>query len=133
IEDLKKTEVAAAPVKRDVAPSAPAEGVAAIQKGAFNPTGAWRTDDGYRLTVQVEPDGTLRGDYGDGSIAGRLTERHFEGTWREGSGDRKCRRTADGVHWGRLTFDFAADGRSAKGLYGYCDDAPRETWNASRR
>ena len=132
IDDLKKPQVAAAPAKREVAPTSPAERVPATEKSAFDPSGAWRTDDGYRLILQLEPDGALRGDYGDGSIAGRLNGRHFEGTWREPSGDRACRRTADGAYWGRVTFDFAPDGRTAKGRWGYCDDAPRDAWNASR-
>jgi hypothetical protein len=99
---------------------------------ALDPSGVWHTDDDDTLTVRLQPDGGLQGKYGDGTIAGRLSGHSFDGTWREASGDRACRRTADGIYWGRLTFQFAPDGRHATGLWGYCDDAPRKTWNASR-
>jgi hypothetical protein len=108
--------------------AAPAPGPAP----ALDPSGLWHTDDNESLTIRLQPGGGLQGDYGDGTIAGRLSGHSFEGTWRESSGDRACRRTADGIYWGRLTFQFAPDGRHATGLWGYCDDAPHKTWNAAR-
>ncbi len=134
IED-KQNAAAPVPVAAIVPAPPPPPPAAAPQPaaaGPFDPSGPWRSDDGDHMILQLQPDGVLHGNYGEGTISGRLNGRHFEGTWREASGDRICRRTADGVYWGRLTFEFAPDGRHAKGRWSYCDDAPRKTWDASR-
>ena len=136
IED-KQTATAPAPVPVAAVVAAPPPPPAAAaprpaSTGSIDPSGAWRVDDGDHMTLQVQAGGVLTGRYGEGTISGRLDGHHFEGTWREASGDRACRQTADGVYWGRLTFEFSPDGRHAKGLWGYCDDAPRKTWDASR-
>jgi hypothetical protein len=132
IED-KQTAAAPppAPVPAAAVVAAPPPG-RPVSAAPFDPSGAWRVDDGDRMTLRVQPGGVLTGAYGDGTLAGRLDGLHFEGTWREASGDRACRRTQDGVYWGRLTFEFSPDGRHAKGLWGYCDDAPRKQWDATR-
>ncbi len=109
-------------------PGAPPAPVAA---GPFNPSGAWDSD-GEKINLSLGGDGMLRGNYGDGTVSGRLNGYNFEGTWREASGDRACRNTADGVYWGRVTFQFAPDGRRATGRWGYCDDAPRKEWDLRR-
>lgn len=130
---IEDKQTAATPVPAAaIIPAPPAAAPQPVAAGSFNPSGAWRTDDGDKLTMRLQPDGMLQGEYGEGTISGRLNGRHFEGTWREASGNRTCRRTADGAYWGRLTFEFASDGRHANGLWGYCDDAPRKTWDASR-
>jgi hypothetical protein len=120
--------VAVAPPPPAPAPAAPRP--AAV--GPFDPSGVWRIDDGDKMTLRLQPGGVVQGEYGDGTLSGRLTGHHFEGTWREASGDRACRRTADGVYWGRVSFEFAPDGRHVKGRWGYCDDDPRKQWDADR-
>lgn len=122
---------ASAPAVAVAPPPAPPMAAAPGQAPAFDPSGVWHVD-GDTLNVRLQPGGLLQGNYGDGTIAGRLSGHNFDGTWREASGDRACRRTADGIYWGRVTFQFTPDGRHATGLWGYCDDAPQKSWNASR-
>jgi hypothetical protein len=136
VSDQARAPVAAvapvAPPPPTVAYAQPPAAAPAPSPGrSFDPSGSWRADD-ENLTLTLQPGGVLQGQYPDGTIAGRLTGNVFEGTWREASGDRACRRTADGVYWGRVSFEFAPDGRNFRGRWGYCDDAPAKPWNGTR-
>lgn len=113
------------------APVQPAPAPQPMASGAFDPSGTWDSD-GEKITFRLQAGGVMTATYPDGTISGRLNGRNFEGTWREASGDRACRRTGDGVYWGKVAFQFNADGRTGTGQWGYCDDAARKNWDIKR-
>jgi hypothetical protein len=96
--------------------------------------GTWQTDWG---TMILSGTSSVSGTYShqSGQVSGSLRGRRMEGHWFQGGiSAKKCPSSQFGTYyWGRITVDFAADGRSFVAGWGYCDEAPsRGGWSGSR-
>ena len=102
----------------------------------------WKTDEGPMILMQVPDTRFVKGIYyyedpmrQKGRIATTYIQKNnrkiLSGYWIQSKSLKKCDFEKYGTYyWGRLAFEFKGD--SFVGLWGYCDDKPKASWNGRR-
>jgi hypothetical protein len=108
---------------------------AATPSPAAGITGTWRsTDRSWGDLVLTQSGRAVTGRYKNtkGSILATLQGKTITGYWIEERSKKRCAVARNGsMHWGRLQLTF--DGRSYRGAWGYCDEAPHFGWDGVRK
>ncbi|MCX6399336.1 MAG: hypothetical protein NTX33_05325 [Propionibacteriales bacterium] len=111
----------------------PSPGGDLLPGGADEHQGGWETSFG-RMTFTVTGD-RFRGAYDGeaGTVTGIVDGAQVVGEWYESLNSVECEIERGGTtYWGTFTFDFAADGNSFEGAWGYCDEAQESGWSGER-
>lgn len=98
----------------------------------LNIEGVWRSSEGdIRFRQQ---NNRVSGRYAtdNGEITGSLDNATLRGYWIEDHSSHRCNTSKNGrYHWGSIELKF--DGNRFTGRWGYCNEAPTQTWSGQRK
>lgn len=101
-----------------------------ITEGA-NIGGAWKTSEGDLFLNHAGENVTGIYTKDNGEVVGRFRGNVLTGYWIENASNRRCSSPKNGrYYWGRLRLAFM--GNKFQGVWGYCEDEPRQSWTGQR-
>ena len=103
--------------------------------------GPWETTYGtldFKVTDIKDDSGTVIGKAASapyksegGTVSGELKDATLVGYWHEPYSSLACKtKRAGTLYWGRV--EFAFNGDSYEGKWGYCDEQPERGWSGKR-
>jgi len=102
-----------------------------VSSSDLNIEGTWSSSEGE---IRFRQHGSrVNGRYAkdNGEIVGNLSNSTLRGYWIEDSSNRRCGTAKNGrYYWGALELQF--DGDRFTGHWGYCGDAPTQSWTGQR-
>lgn len=94
--------------------------------------GVWESSEGDIIFQQSDSDVSATYTQDSGVLEGKMSNNVLTGYWIEETSNRRCDTPRNGsYYWGRIVFVF--EGSSFTGLWGYCEDQPKDSWTGNRK